>query len=91
MGSEILHNPHRLRIGEPHLDPPCEPNPVRLAPEDCSYEVLCAHLFDEALDVEPQTRSKQVAVRTLLLGIYAVMGVREIRLSAHEEAEWRRA
>ena len=88
MGSDILHNP--ARIGEARLEPPYEPNPVRLAPEDCSYEVLCAHLFDEVLGVEPQTRPEQITVRALLLGIYAVMGVREITLSAEEEAEWRR-
>jgi len=77
-------------IGEPRLEPPYEPNPIRLDPERCSYEVLCAHMFDEVLGVQPETRSEQIAMRALLLGIYAVMGIRENTLSKQEEEEWRR-
>jgi hypothetical protein len=79
-----------LRIGEPSLEPPHEPNPLRLPPEHCSYEILCTHLFDEALGArEPQERMERAAVRSLLLGIYAVMGVREITLNPDEEERLR--
>lgn len=98
MGSDIPHNSARFTlswkppadtdvagyhagIGEPRLEPPYEPNPIRLDPERCSYEVL---------GVQPETRSEQIAMRALLLGIYAVMGIREITLSKQEEEEWRR-
>ena len=90
MSNEFLCNGRLLKVGEPRRDPPLERNPVRLSPVHCSYEVLRDHLLDEAIGGQDPEGPQKDVVRSALLFIYGVMGVREITLTREEEDEWRK-
>jgi len=67
-------------------EPDC-PEPMRMAPEDCPYEVLKAHLM-EALGSDPKSLP---LARSALLWVYVLAEVREIELTQREEDDYFRA
>ena len=69
----------------PNMREPDDREPVRLAVEDCSYEVLKNHLLDEALGSDPE----QIEwVCDFLRATYKLADVREITLTQAEEDDY---
>ena len=64
-------------------DPPYEGNPMTVDPKEASYEVLKAHLLDEALGADPSESGMTWVIGTMR-HLYAICGVKEITLTQAE-------
>lgn len=86
MGNEIEHNRTRLRCPEPRLDPPEEPEPLRISVERAGYQLLWAHIGD-VLDAEPKKLERKRIIANLLRAIYRIQGSAEVTLTRDEEEQ----